>query len=339
MAGLRLRRRLLAALLLVAVSALAADFAGQLESPLRLSQAARVELTTGEPFATALADLARRGVFSSARQRFYLDFYARLSGRGRDIKAGEYHLEPGLTALGLLRLLVSGKVVRHALQIIEGWRFDQALAAVQADTALKHLLPVDATPATVMEALGHPGQPAEGQFFPDTYYFPQGETDIAVLRRAYRTMHERVLAAWANRATDLPYRTPQDALIVASLIEKETAQPSERPMIAGVFIRRLKRGMRLQTDPSVIYGLGDRYDGHIHSRDLTKDTPYNTYTRSGLPPTPICLPGEASLRAAVHPAPGNALYFVAKGDGSHVFSATLAEHDAAVRRYQLHKRP
>jgi UPF0755 protein len=186
-----------------------------------------------------------------------------------------------------------------------------------------------------MAALGHPDLDAEGRFFPDTYLFPRGTTDIAYLKRAYAAAEKNLEEQWAARASDLPYRSPYEALIMASIVERETAVPDERPMIAGVFIRRLAKGMRLQTDPTVIYGLGESFDGNLRKRDLLADAPYNTYTRAGLPPTPICLPGRAALAAALHPAAGDALYFVARGDGSHQFSATLQEHEAAVRRYQL----
>ncbi|MDE2150242.1 MAG: endolytic transglycosylase MltG [Gammaproteobacteria bacterium] len=319
--------------------ALASDFSTQLRTPLVISQPVRLELSSGESFSAVLDDLARRGELAGLRQRFYLQLYARVTGQGRKIKTGEYRLNPGLTARSLLALLVSGKVMLHELRLTEGWRLAQALAAVRADPALKHVLPPGATAATLMGALGYPQQPAEGQFFPDTYYFPKGETDVAFLRRAYQAMRQHLATVWSTRAAGLPYKTPEDALILASLVEKETALPHERPMIAGVFVHRLELGMRLQTDPSVIYGLGETYDGHLHRSNLTTDTPYNTYMRDGLPPTPICLPGTASLQAATHPAAGDALYFVAKGDGSHEFSATLAEHDAAVRRFQLHKKP
>lgn len=338
---MRNRRRRLPWLLLAPLAvfalviALAVDLFMEVRAPLAIAAPTTLEVHSGETLAETLDDLQQRQLLRGLRQRLGLDLWSRINGDAAAIKAGEYRLRPGLTGIGLLRLLVSGAVAMHELRLIEGWRFEQALQAVRADRNLKHLLPADADGATVMRALGHPDQAAEGRFFPDTYRFPKGETDIAFLRRAYRVMAQRLAQAWASRAPDLPYSRPYDALIMASLIEKETALERERPMIAGVFIRRLRLGMRLQTDPSVIYGLGNRYHGNLHSRDLTSDTPYNTYTRGGLPPTPICLPGEASLQAALHPAPGDALYFVSKGDGSHAFSATLAEHDANVRRYQL----
>jgi UPF0755 protein len=189
----------------------------------------------------------------------------------------------------------------------------------------------------MMNRLGRPGEHPEGRFFPDTYQFTRGQTDLEFLDRAMRKMDEELAAAWEERAPDLPLASPYQALILASIVEKETGQPDERPAIAGVFARRLRKGMRLQTDPTVIYGMGDRYDGNIRRRDLVEDTPYNTYVHTGLPPTPICMPGRDALRAAVNPAPGEALYFVSRGDGSHVFSASLEEHNAAVKRYQLNQ--
>lgn len=320
-----------AAVLLLGV---AVDAYWQLHTPLHLTQAGNVEIADGEHFANVLSVLRKRGTIT-LRQRFYLGLYARFDGQARHVKAGQYRLQPGESPLSMLDQFVAGKVFMHELTLIEGWRFKQAWQAIVSDPDIRHTLSAQASAADIMTAIGHPGLAAEGRFFPDTYRFPQHESDVDFLRRAYNDMHNRLQAAWAGRARNLPLKSAYDALIMASLIEKETAQESERREIAGVFIRRLQLGMRLQTDPTVIYGMGSAYTGNIHLSDLTRDTPYNTYTRSGLPPTPICLPGEASLKAAVHPAKGKALYFVSKGDGNHVFSETLAEHDANVRRYQL----
>ena len=193
------------------------------------------------------------------------------------------------------------------------------------------------SPAPVQQ-LGAPGQPAEGRFYPDTYRFARGTTDAAFLRRAYQAMEGVLAQEWAGRSPNLPYASPDEALIMASIVERETGMIDERAEIAGVFVRRLQKKMRLQTDPSVIYGLGAKFDGNLRKRDLLADGPYNTYTRAGLPPTPICLPGRAALNAAMHPAAGKTLYFVARGDGSHVFTETFADHDAAVRKYQLRRR-
>jgi UPF0755 protein len=221
--------------------------------------------------------------------------------------------------------------------VVEGWTFQQLLDALRENEAIRQTL-TDRDGAAIMAQLGKPDLHPEGQFAPDTYRFPRGTSDLEFLRRAHNTLQEWLDSAWRERAEDLPYDSAYDALIMASIIEKETGLASEREAIAGVFVRRLKRTMRLQTDPTVIYGMGSAYNGNIRRADLRRDTPYNTYTRHGLPPTPIALPGRESLHAALHPAEGDALYFVAKGDGSHQFSATLEEHLDAVRLYQLRRR-
>ena len=227
-----------------------------------------------------------------------------------------------------------GKSISHSLTLLEGWNIRQVRAAVAGHDALVHTLS-DVDDAELMRRLDRADAHPEGRFFPDTYQFPRGMTDLEFLRRALQKMDEELAAAWAGRADDIPLKNAYEALILASIVEKETGQADERPAIAGVFSRRLTKGMKLQTDPTVIYGMGERFDGNIRKKDLREDTPYNTYVHHGLPPTPICMPGREALRAAVNPAPGRALYFVARGDGSHAFSATLKEHNAAVRRYQL----
>jgi len=335
--GTRSRSRwLLAGLLLVAALTVAALLIARrtLNAPVAAAKTLTFSVVRGERMDQVLADLRDAGALSW-RQALVLGLYARYSGAAEKIKAGEYQIGPADDGLELLQRIVAGHVLMHELRLTDGWRFAQAWQAIVADPDLRHTLPADADGATIMRALGHPDVAAEGEFFPDTYRFARGETDLQFLRHAYQQMQDRLQAVWAARAAKLPLTSAYQALILASLVEKETALASERPRIAGVFKRRLQIGMRLQTDPSVIYGMGDAYKGDIHSRDLTTDTPYNTYTRSGLPPTPICLPGQAALSAAVHPADGTSLYFVAKGDGSHAFAATLAEHDANVRRYQL----
>lgn len=264
----------------------------------------------------------------------YLVLLARWQGVSRDIKAGEYHLQPATTPPEFLRQIVAGKVKQYSLTLVEGWTFSQLMAAVRNSPYLQQTLGGTSVPE-IMKRLGHPEEHPEGRFFPDTYFFPAGTTDMDFLQRAYRLMEEQLAREWDNRTAGLPYQSPYEALILASIVERETALPEERPLIAGVFTRRLQKGMRLQTDPTVIYGLGERFDGNLQRRDLREDTPYNTYTRLGLPPTPICMPGLGSLRAAMQPAEGNALYFVSRGDGSHHFSASFEEHRAAVRTYQL----
>ena len=256
------------------------------------------------------------------------------TGQASRVRAGEYRLTDDLVPDTLLALLVSGRSIEYQLTLVEGWNIRQVRAAVAAHDALAHTIS-ELDDATLMERLGRPGVHPEGRFFPDTYSFLRGTTDLAFLTRAMARMDEQLAAAWAARADDIPLKTPEEALILASIVEKETGLASERPDIAGVFTRRLHRGMKLQTDPTVIYGMGERFDGNIRRKDLREDTPYNTYVHRGLPPTPICMPGREALDAAVNPADGKTLYFVARGDGSHAFSETLKQHNAAVRKYQL----
>ena len=327
--------RLLLLLLLLLVG-LGADAWMQIHQPLTIEKPTTVELESGQRLASLSRQMEERGQFASARQRLYLVLYARAHGEAAQLKAGEYALEPGVTPLGLLAVLTSGKTVLHELRLVEGWRFAQAWKLIQADPNIAHSL-VNADNAAIMQAIGKPGIDPEGRFFPDTYRFPKKTSDVSFLRNAYAEMDKVLTAEWAARAPGLLYNSPAQALIMATLVEKESAVASERPVIAGVFLRRLQGGMRLQTDPAVIYGLGDAYDGTIHTDDLRTDTPYNTYTRDGLPPGPICLPGREAIHAALHPDDGNALYFVAKGDGTHQFSSTLEEHNAAVMRYQINK--
>lgn len=321
-------------LLLVAGFLLARDVHRQLNEPLSFPTGYLVDVPKGASLNGLLRDWQRAGFIKSSRQRLYLSLYARATGDVRRIKAGEYELAPGMRPIDVTALLVSGRVVLHELRLVPGWRFSEALALVEQHAALAHTLPAGDI-AAVMKALGQADLHAEGRFYPDTYRFPRGTTDVAFLRRAFATMQGALEEEWASRDDGLPYRSPEEALTMASIVERETGVPAERPEIAGVFVRRLRLGMRLQTDPSVIYGLGAAFDGNLRKRDLLADTPYNTYTRGGLPPTPICLPGRAALRAAMHPAPGKALYFVARGDGSHQFSETIREHTSAVRKYQL----
>ncbi len=269
---------------------------------------------------------------------FYFRWMARWEGKAGAIKAGEYELPPGMTPPQLLDLVVSGAVMQHTLTIIEGWTFAQLLDAVRHNVAIQQTLGEDLPDAEIMARLGHAEQHPEGMFMPDTYHFPRGISDVAFLQRAYQTMAARLDEEWRQRDKSIPLQTPYEALILASIIEKETGVPEEREQIAGVFVRRLISGMRLQTDPTVIYGLGAAFDGNLRRADLSRDSPYNTYLNSGLPPTPIALPGLAAIHAALHPAPGDAVFFVSKGDGSHSFSATLTEHNEAVQRYQLQPR-
>jgi UPF0755 protein len=330
-------RALLVLLLLGALGALVArDVERELFMPLPLAEPVAVDIPRGTSLDGLLRQWQSRGVLTSARQRLYLSIWARVSGQARSIKAGEYEFTPGMRAVDVMALMVSGRVKLHELTIVEGWRFDQALSAIRLEESLTHSMP-DADAAALMTALGRKGLHPEGRFYPDTYRFPRGTTEIAFLRRALESMDDVLASAWAARADGLPYKGPDEALVMASIVERETGVVEERPAIAGVFVRRLEQGMRLQTDPAVIYGLGNAFDGNLRKRDLLADSPYNTYTRRGLPPTPICLPGRAAIHASLHPAPGKTLYFVARGDGSHQFSETIAEHEAAVRKYQLRR--
>jgi len=306
------------------------DMQKQLHAPLALKSELFFTIEPGMTLQKIGDELHRRGVL---RQPYYLLLEARRQGKERQIKAGEYSLLPGTTPLEMLDQFVAGKVVQHALKLLEGWTFAQVMVAVQANQHLTHTLP-EADTETLMAALGTPSAHPEGQFFPDTYHFPAGTTDLAFLSRARERMQEVLAGEWQSRAEGLPYPSPYEALIMASIVEKETGLAEERGKIAGVLLRRLERNMKLQVDPTVIYALGDGFDGNLRRDDLDFDSPYNTYRYPGLPPTPIAMPGLESLRAALHPEAGNALYFVAKGDGSHHFSATLNDHNSAVARYQ-----
>ncbi|MBW9266623.1 MAG: endolytic transglycosylase MltG [Candidatus Thiodiazotropha sp. (ex. Lucinisca nassula)] len=276
-------------------------------------------------------DLQQRGMLEKP---MLLRFIARWQGQASRLKAGEYYLPAETTPPKLLEILSSSQVVQYALTIIEGWTFDQLMAAIRRDPVLEHSLK-EVTNDQVMRHLGLDDLHPEGRFYPDTYHFPRGTTDAAFLKRAYKRMESVLEQTWQQRKKQLPLKSPYEALILASIIERETGIPEERGKIAGVFIRRLKRGMLLQTDPTVIYGMGESYNGNIRKRDLTRDTPYNTYLHKGLTPTPIAMPSGAAIRAALNPEEGNSLYFVATGDGGHYFSSTLEEHNKAVRKYQL----
>jgi UPF0755 protein len=291
-----------------------------------------LQVAQGDSFATVLRKLRKAGVDEGHDLQWRL--LARRLGAAGSLKVGQYALEPQVTPRDVLLTMRDGKVISYRFTIVEGWNIRQLRAALAAATPLAQETG-DVDDAGLMERLGHPGQHPEGRFLPETYVYSNGDSDLDLLARAHQAMQSALSDAWQARDPDVPLQAAEDALILASIIEKETGIASERPQIAGVFARRLELGMRLQTDPTVIYGIGSAYDGNIRRRDLVTDTPYNTYTRSGLTPTPIAMPGVDALRAAVNPAPGDALYFVALGDGSgrHAFSATLAEHNAAVARY------
>lgn len=328
---------LVVAVLLVLVSAVAAvgvvfyrqaDFANGLISP----DAASMVVARGDGFDTVLRKLRQAGVDEGRDYQWKL--LARQLDAAGKIKAGEYALDSRLSPRGLLLNMRQGKVLQYRVTLVEGWNIRQLRAALGRAQPLRHEVG-QMDDAGLMAALGFPGQHPEGRFLPETYVYQRGDSDLDVLKRAHAAMDEALARAWAGRSDGLPLASPDELLALASIVEKETALPAERPQIAGVFVRRLKSGMRLQTDPTVIYGIGSAYDGNIRKVDLTTDTPYNTYTRAGLPPTPIAMPGRDALQAAAQPAAGDALYFVAAGDGSgaHVFSASYAEHNAAVARY------
>lgn len=326
--------RLGAFAVLLAGAVVAVDFLRFLHGPMRPDAAEPLVLLVapGSPVTRVARDLAAAGWLE---RPLYFRIAARVSGAARRIQAGEYRIPPAQTPHRLLERMVAGDVKTYHLTVIEGWTFDRMLEAVRAHPALEHELPPDAGPGAVMAALGHPDQHPEGRFFPDTYQFPRGTTDLELLRRAYERMQRVLAEEWAGREPGLPLDSAYEALILASIIERETGVPEERARIAGVFVERLERGMRLQTDPTVIYGLGDEFDGDLRFRHLRTDTPYNTYTRAGLTPTPIALPSRAAIHAAVHPDRRGEVYFVATGDGRHVFSKTLEEHNKAVIEYQL----
>ncbi len=300
------------------------------------AEAVRIEIPKGQALAVTARKLAEQGVLEHPR---WLILYARATGADARVRAGEYELTPGATPITLLELLQSGRVVQHAVTFVEGATFRDLRRILAGNEALHHVL-ADQDDATVMRSLGEAGQAPEGLFFPDTYLFGRGTSDLDVLRQARARMRDELEQAWSARAEDLPYAMPYEALVLASIVEKETALGSERARIAGVFTERLRRGMRLQTDPTVIYGLGAAFDGNLRRSDLERDGPYNTYTRTGLPPTPIAMPGRDALQAAVRPDERGELYFVATGlpDGSHAFSRTHAEHQAAVRDYLVRYR-
>jgi UPF0755 protein len=268
------------------------------------------------------------------RHHRLFELHAHLVGRARAIRAGTYEIHPGDTAAGLLARFAAGDTKVFAVTFIEGSTFRDFRRVLARQPYVRRTIQT-LPDAEVMLMLGVPERSPEGSFFPSTYHYEAGTTDLALLERARLRMDAVVAAAWERRAPDLPYTDPYEAVIMASIIEKETGRAEERREIAGVFVRRLARGMKLQTDPTVIYGLGAEFDGNLRSADLVRDTPYNTYVRHGLPPTPIAMPGKDAIEAALDPAPGESLYFVAKGDGSHHFSASLREHTLAVRQYQL----
>ena len=294
-----------------------------------------VEVKRGDSFDDILRRLRKIGIREG--HDYYWKALAWEQGVITRLQVGEYSLGHGLSPAQLLEKLESGDVIQHRFTLIEGWNFRELRLALAKESGLEQTL-AGLPDAEVMKRIGASGQHPEGRFLPETYNYTKGLTDADMLKRTHAAMRNALDAAWAKRAADLPLKTPDEALILASIVEKETGAAGERPQIAGVFVRRLNLGMKLQTDPTVIYGLGTAYNGNLTRKHLEEDTQYNSYTRFGLPPTPIAMPGRAALEAAVNPAPGESLYFVARGDGSHEFTSNLADHNRAVARYQLGRR-
>jgi UPF0755 protein len=326
----------LLALALIASTLLVLDYRKFTETPLAIARPdATIDVARGEAYRTIVDHLRAAGVTQAS------PWYWRALGRELGIEgklhAGEYALTQGLTPRQLLQKMAAGEVLQHHFTIVDGWTFRQLRVALASDAGLAQTL-TTLPDEDIAHRLGIEDGRPEGWFLPETYSWIKGDSDFEVLKNAHAAMRRTLDRLWNARSPDVGLDSPYQALILASIVEKETGKPDERPLIAGVFVRRLKFHMRLQTDPAVIYGMGDNYAGNIRKVDLEADTPYNTYTRDGLPPTPIALPGAPALEAALHPAPGDALYFVARGDGSHEFSATLDEHNRAVQKYQLHRK-
>jgi UPF0755 protein len=331
---MRILRRLLTVAALLALGAAGALWLARQELARPSAQASMVlvKVQAGESLRAVLGDLERQGALRLPR---LAELYARYQDRGKaHAQVGSYEIAAHSTPLQILEQLRDGRIVMHQFTIIEGWSFAQLRSALSADASIDHAWR-SYTDTQLMAALGATGQHPEGQFFPDSYRFAPGTADSRVYQLAFERMRSELAGAWRGRAPNLPIKSAQELLTLASIVEKETGREDERTRVAAVFANRLRIGMKLQTDPTVIYGLGAGYDGDLRSRDLASDTPYNTYTRYGLPPTPIALPGAASLRAAAQPADSPALYFVAtgNGDGSHHYSASLAEHNTAVKRF------
>jgi UPF0755 protein len=342
-----LRRTLLTAIALLAIAGLAAGglvyFAYRqfADAPIAGVPAnAQIEVPLGSPLPTVLAQLQSIG--AQPGNPYFWRLLARELGVGAKLHAGEYQLEAGITPTALLRKMAAGDVLQHRFTIVEGWTFAQLRRALDDDKGLR-ADPCGTAPAVpcagkdLMRRLGEPEIEPEGQFLPETYSYVKGMSDLDILKRAHDALRKSLMRLWSERAADTPLKSDYEALTLASIVERETGRAEERPQIARVFLSRLKLGMKLQTDPTVIYGLGAAFDGNLRRSDLETDTPFNTYTRLGLPPTPIALPGKAALAAVIHPATTEALYFVARGNGSHEFSATLEAHNRAVTRYQLNR--
>ena len=305
-----------------------------LEQPLALQQTRMLDVQVGDTPSGLFRKLEAEGLLEDS---IWLRLYWRMNLAQQPLHSGEYRLTPGMTARDMIALWQRAEVVQYSLTLVEGWNFRQLRQALGAQPKLQQTLQ-GLSNEEVMTRLGYPDLHPEGRFFPDTYSYTRGTTDLELLQRAFSRLQTVLEEEWAQRSEGLPYKDAYQALIMASIIEKETGVPHERGEIAGVFVRRLARGMLLQTDPTVIYGMGENYRGRITRNDLRRPTPYNTYTEAGLPPTPIAMVGREAIHAALHPVDGTSLYFVARGDGSHVFSDNLADHNRAVREFQLRRR-
>ena len=306
------------------------DYNAFVSQPIVTKQPVVIDVHKGSSFHRIIQNLSDQGL---SINKHWFKVLAYQEGLINQLKAGEYELPIDLTPKAFLVLLSQGKTRQHTITFPEGWNFREMRQALARNAQIQQTL-TDLSGTEILQKMGVKQAHPEGLFFPDSYQFEKGTTDLAILQRAYQKMQGILTAQWANKSADLPLKDAYQALILASIVEKETGAPAERPMIAGVFIRRLKKGMRLQTDPTVIYGMGESYQGNIRKQDLRKMTAYNTYRIKGLPPTPIAMPGELAINAVLHPEQGNSLYFVAKGDGSHTFTATLAEHNRAVNIFQ-----
>ena len=330
---MRLYTKFIAVIFIVTLISIYLDYKRFLDTPLNINTSLIFTIDSGSSFKDLNKKLKSYHILDKP---YYFEFYARYSGYAKKIQSGEYQLSPGLTPIKIINIFVSGDVIQHSITLLEGWTIKDIKKEISSNTVLIKNL-TDYSSDSLLKKIKITESNVEGLFFPDTYYFTKGASDIELLQRAYRRGKAILEKEWESRDAGLPYKNDYDALIMASIIEKETALASERAMIAGVFVRRLKNNMKLQTDPTVIYAMGIKYDGNIRKKDLRIDSPYNTYRYNGLPPTPIALAGREAIHAALHPENDDTLYFVSKKDGSHYFSKTLYEHNKAVKKYQLNK--
>lgn len=330
---MRLHIKFIAVIFIVTLVSICLDYKRFLDTPLNINTSLIFTIDSGSSFKDLNKKLKSYHILDKP---YYFEFYARYSGYAKKIQSGEYQLSPGLTPIKIINIFVSGDVIQHSITLLEGWTIKDIKKEISSNTVLIKNL-TDYSSDSLLKKIKITESNVEGLFFPDTYYFTKGASDIELLQRAYRRGKAILEKEWESRDAGLPYKNDYDALIMASIIEKETALASERAMIAGVFVRRLKNNMKLQTDPTVIYAMGIKYDGNIRKKDLRIDSPYNTYRYSGLPPSPIALAGREAIHAALHPENDDTLYFVSKKDGSHYFSKTLYEHNKAVKKYQLNK--